>query len=144
MIVACATSAVPTAPRDIVIKTPRQGEMHIRWKPPLQPNGIVTHYYVRWQPNALSAKNVYDLRDYCGTWYCGASQDGSSVLGVILQVGLSPWGCILWRLLILNTPWLPVAPVMLELDHLVGLIFDSASPVCIHRRKGDRGGGQVE
>ena len=68
VMLACVTSAVPTAPRDIVIKTPRQGEMHIRWKPPLQPNGIVTHYYVRWQPNALSAKNVYDLRDYCGTY----------------------------------------------------------------------------
>ena len=61
-------TAVPTAPRDIVIKTPQRGMMQLSWKAPAEPNGIVTHYYVRWQPMKLASREIFDLRDYCGEY----------------------------------------------------------------------------
>ncbi|XP_064650829.1 insulin-like peptide receptor isoform X2 [Lineus longissimus] len=55
---------VPTHPRDVLVNSPHAGELHVRWKEPLKPNGNVTHYYVYWSPQPVRSED-YDRRDYC-------------------------------------------------------------------------------
>ncbi|KAK2157959.1 hypothetical protein LSH36_180g01062 [Paralvinella palmiformis] len=55
---------VPWPARDIEVTAEHPGELRVEWKPPLKPNGNVTHYYVYWQPQSLDRKKL-DQRNYC-------------------------------------------------------------------------------
>ena len=55
---------VPTNPRDITVAAIGPNQLEVKWKPPRQPNGNVTHYLVYWQKKELRSEQ-FDMRDYC-------------------------------------------------------------------------------
>lgn len=59
----------PTQVLDIVGVAKYARELHISWKPPLSPNGIVTHYYVFWRAQSLDPRE-FDKRNYCDYSKC--------------------------------------------------------------------------
>jgi len=54
----------PSPARDVVVDARHLGELDIAWQPPVNPNGLVTHYMVYWQ-RQLFEPEKYHQRNYC-------------------------------------------------------------------------------
>ncbi|KAK6179837.1 hypothetical protein SNE40_012104 [Patella caerulea] len=54
----------PSRPTNLKILAKDKGELQVRWNPPDEPNGNVTHYLVYWKLQALAHED-FDQRDYC-------------------------------------------------------------------------------
>lgn len=62
------THAVPSVPLDPISVSNSSSQIILKWKPPSEPNGNITHYLVYWQQQAEDSE-LYEL-DYClkGEW----------------------------------------------------------------------------
>uniref|UniRef100_UPI00358E5829 insulin receptor-like n=1 Tax=Myxine glutinosa TaxID=7769 RepID=UPI00358E5829 len=56
-------ASAPTIPRDVVLTSQFSSNLTVKWKAPLNSNGNVTHYHIRWHRQAEDAE-LYTL-DYC-------------------------------------------------------------------------------
>ncbi|XP_041368267.1 putative molluscan insulin-related peptide(s) receptor [Gigantopelta aegis] len=54
----------PSSPSNLEVLTEVDHELHVKWEPPIHPNGNVTHYIVYWQLQAFDPR-PFDQRDYC-------------------------------------------------------------------------------
>lgn len=57
------THAVPSVPLDPISVSNSSSQIILKWKPPSEPNGNITHYLVFWQQQAEDSE-LYEL-DYC-------------------------------------------------------------------------------
>jgi len=55
--------AVPSVPLDPISVSNSSSQIILKWKPPSEPNGNITHYLVFWQQQAEDSE-LYEL-DYC-------------------------------------------------------------------------------
>lgn len=62
------THTVPSVPLDPISVSNSSSQIILKWKPPSEPNGNITHYLVYWQQQAEDSE-LYEL-DYClkGEW----------------------------------------------------------------------------
>lgn len=62
------TLTVPSVPLDPISVSNSSSQIILKWKPPSEPNGNITHYLVYWQEQAEDSE-LYEL-DYClkGEW----------------------------------------------------------------------------
>lgn len=61
--VSLPTHAVPSVPLDPISVSNSSSQIILKWKPPSEPNGNITHYLVFWQQQAEDSE-LYEL-DYC-------------------------------------------------------------------------------
>lgn len=89
---------VPSVPLDPISVSNSSSQIILKWKPPSEPNGNITHYLVYWQQQAEDSE-LYEL-DYCLKGEClllppalslHLSQNWGFSLGCAL--GFLPWGC---------------------------------------------------
>lgn len=62
------THAVPSVPLDPISVSNSSSQIILKWKPPSEPNGNITHYLVFWQQQAEDSE-LYEL-DYCLKGQC--------------------------------------------------------------------------
>lgn len=75
--------AVPSVPLDPISVSNSSSQIILKWKPPSEPNGNITHYLVFWQQQAEDSE-LYEL-DYCLKGACfsfSLSQDRLGTLRV--------------------------------------------------------------
>lgn len=58
-----STHTVPSVPLDPISVSNSSSQIILKWKPPSEPNGNITHYLVFWQQQAEDSE-LYEL-DYC-------------------------------------------------------------------------------
>uniref|UniRef100_A0A8D0GXK7 Tyrosine-protein kinase receptor n=1 Tax=Sphenodon punctatus TaxID=8508 RepID=A0A8D0GXK7_SPHPU len=56
-------ATVPSVPLDPISISNSSSQIYLKWKPPSEPNGNITHYLVYWQPQSEDSE-LYEL-DYC-------------------------------------------------------------------------------
>ncbi|XP_048352891.1 LOW QUALITY PROTEIN: insulin receptor [Sphaerodactylus townsendi] len=56
-------ASMPSVPLDPYTSSNSSSQISVRWKPPLEPNGNITHYKVSWEQQAEDSE-LYEL-DYC-------------------------------------------------------------------------------
>lgn len=67
-VTSASSLAVPSVPLDPISVSNSSSQIILKWKPPSEPNGNITHYLVYWQQQAEDSE-LYEL-DYClkGEW----------------------------------------------------------------------------
>lgn len=75
------TLTVPSVPLDPISVSNSSSQIILKWKPPSEPNGNITHYLVYWQEQAEDSE-LYEL-DYClkGEWVSPSSAWGFCLRG---------------------------------------------------------------
>lgn len=87
------THAVPSVPLDPISVSNSSSQIILKWKPPSEPNGNITHYLVFWQQQAEDSE-LYEL-DYClkGERVVLSLCHSVKLCQSCLEIFLTPWRC---------------------------------------------------